>query len=158
MAFQKGNAGRPVGSKNKRLALLRSSDLELQKKVLEMALAGDLGAMKVIADRIWPRLRAQAEFVKIDIESDDLAEQGRSVIDAALRGEVSADAARDLIAGLFGQAKIIELAEFEQRLKQLEQHRTAPPWEVASPKPEIRLITDQEKLPMRGNKRKRLRK
>ena len=119
-----------------------------------MALAGDIGALKIIADRIWPRLRAEAPPISIDCKSDDLSEQGRSVIDAGLRGEISTDVLRDLLSALFAQAKIVELAEFEDRLKELEGHRIAPPWEVDRP---VKLINDQEILPMRG-KQKRLKK
>ena len=141
----------PVGSKNKKLEFLRSNDVKLQKKLLSMALAGDIGALKIIADRLWPRLRAEAALISIDCKSDDLSEQGRSVIDAGLRGEISTDVLRDLLSALFAQAKIVELAEFEDRLKELEGHRIAPPWEVDRP---VKLINDQEKLPMRGNKRR----
>ena len=151
MKFQKGNPGRPKGSRNKKLEFLRSSDVRLQKKLVAMALSGDIGALKIVADRIWPKLRAQAEFVEIDVTSNDLSEQGRTIIDAGLSGKISTDVLRDLIAGLFGQAKIVELAEFEERLRKLEGHRIAPPWEVDRP---VKLINDQEKLPMRGNKRR----
>ena len=90
--------------------------------------------------------------MSIDVVSNDIAEQGRSVIDAALRGEITVDVGKDLLAALFAQSKIVELAELEERLRQLEGHHIAPPWELAEPK--MRLITDQEKLPMRGKKRK----
>ena len=151
MKFQKGNAGRPKGSRNKKLEFLRSSDVELQKKLLEMALDGDIGAIKIIADRLWPRLRAEAPPISLDCKSDDLSEQGRTIIDAGLRGEITTDVLRDLLAALFAQAKIMELAEFEERLKVLEEHRSAPPWER-----ELHLVNVQEKLPMRGKQRRKL--
>ena len=93
--------------------------------------------------------------MSIDVVSNNLAKQGRSVIDAALHGKITVDAGRDLLAALFAQAKIIEAAEFEERLKILEQHRDVAPWETASPKPKLRLITEQTKLPMRGNAKRR---
>ena len=151
MKFQKGNPGRPAGSKNKKLEFLRSHDMQLQKKVLSMALAGDISALKLIADRLWPRLRAEAAIVSIDTTSNDLAEQGRSVINAGLRGEISTDVLKDLLTAFFAQGKIVELAEFENRLKALEGHRDLPPWEVDRP---VQRLNDQEKLPMRGNKRR----
>ena len=153
MKFQKGNPGRPVGSKNKKLEFLRSHDVRLQEKLLEMALAGDIGALKIIADRLWPRLRAEAAGVSIDVVSNDLAKQGRSVIDAALHGKITVDAGRDLLAALFAQAKIVEAAEFEDRLKELEGHRDIPPWEVNRP---VQCLNAQEKLPMRSRTRRRL--
>ena len=152
MKFQKDNPGRPVGSKNKKLEFLRSHDVRLQEKLLEMALAGDIGALKIIADRLWPRLRAEAAGVSIDVVSNDLAKQGRSVIDAALHGKITVDAGRDLLAALFAQAKIVEAAEFEDRLKELEGHRDIPPWEVDRP---VQRLNAQEKLPMRSRTRRR---
>ena len=154
MKFQKGNAGRPVGSKNKRLALLQSSDVRLQEKLLEMALAGDVGALRIVADRLWPRLRAEAALVNVQTNSSDLAEQGRQIINAGLSGEISADVLRDLLTSLYAQGKIVELAEFEERLRQLEGHHIAQPWE--SQKPKMRLIAETEILPMRGNKKRKL--
>ena len=155
MKFQKGNPGRPIGSKNKRLALLQSSDEQLQRKLLEMALSGDIGALKLIADRLWPRLRAEAAIVSIDTTSNDISEQGRTIIDSALSGNITVDAGRDLLAALFAQAKIVEAAEFEERLKALEGHRDIAPWERVSGKPKLRSITETEKLPIRGKHRRR---
>ena len=154
MKFQKGNAGRPVGSRNKRLEFLRSNDVKLQQKLIAMALSGDIGALKIVADRLWPRLRAEAPLISIDATSNDLAEQGRQVIGAGLRGEISTDVLKDLLASLYAQGKIVELAEFEDRIKALERYRELPPWEVDH-KP-ARLLTEQKLLPMRG-KRRRLR-
>ena len=153
MAFKKGNPGRPKGSKNRKLELLRSNDERLQKKILEMALSGDIGALKIVADRLWPRLRAQAEFVEIDIESDDISIRARKLFNATLTGQISADILRDLLTALYGEAKIIELAEFEERIKSLEQHHDIAPWE-SDYKP-VQRLTDQKLLPLRG-KQKRL--
>ena len=157
MTFKKGNPGRPKGSKNRKLEMLRSNDVRLQEKLVSMALAGDIGALKIIADRLWPRLRAEAAIVSIDAASNDLAEQGRRVIDATLRGEISTDVLRDLLTGLYAQGKIVELAEFEARIKTLEQRHELPPWGIESSKRELHLVTDQEILPMRS-KGKRLKK
>ena len=157
MAFQKGKSGNPrgkkPGTKNKTLQLFRSSDEQLQRKVLEMALSGDLAAMKIVADRLWPRLRAEAAHISIDVVSNDVAEQGRAIIDAALSGKITTDVGRDLLASLYAQAKIVEAAEFEARLNKLEEHRDIAPWEIEH-RP-TRLLTDQ-KLPMRGKRRRKL--
>ena len=93
--------------------------------------------------------------MSIDTKSNDLSEQGRTIIDAGLRGEITVDTLRDLLSALFAQSKIVELAELEDRLRKLEEHRIAPPWERDASKPELRLINDQEILPMRSKTRKR---
>ena len=151
MVFKRGNPGRPKGSKNRRLELLRSNDVKLQKKVLDLAMEGDAAALKIIADRLWPRIRAQAAAIKIDAISDNIAEQGRKIIDAALTGEVTTDVLRDLLTALYAQGKLIELTEFESRLKALEDSSEAPPWETGSAEPKL---TKSEHLPIRGKRRR----
>jgi hypothetical protein len=145
---QSGNpAGRKPGTKNRKLELLRSHDAKLQKKVLDMALKGDPAALKIVADRLWPRLRAQAPPVSIDAKSDDLVATGKRVIDAALSGQITTDLLRDLLGALYLQGQITELTEFERRLRELEERAgDTPPW--AAPEP-------SEKLPIRGRKRRR---
>ena len=154
MTFKKGNPGRPQGSKNKKLEFLRSSDVQLQKKLLAMALSGDIGALKIISDRLWPKLRAEAALISIDTTSNDIAELGRQIIDSALSGNITVDVLKDLLTSLYAQGKIVELVEFEDRIKALENHQTLPPWKTESSKRELRLITDQELLPMRGKRRR----
>ena len=81
MPFQKGQSGNPAGrkpgTKNRKLELLRSNDKRLKKKVLEMALDGDPVALRICADRLWPKLRPEAAPVRVITASSDLASQGR---------------------------------------------------------------------------------
>ena len=150
MVFQKGQSGNPAGmkpgTKHKKLELLRSNDQKLQKKVLDMAMQGDTAALKIVADRLWPRLRSQAMPVSIDVNGD-LATTGRKVIDAALSGEVTVDVLKDLLGALYLQGQITELSELEQRLAALEDSASVAPWEKSKP--------ESNKLPLRGRKRRR---
>ena len=145
MPFQTGNPGRPKGSKNRKLELLRSSDERLQKKILEMALSGDIAALKIIADRLWPRLRAQAVPVNVQTESSDLASQGSAIIAAVLNGMLPPDISKDLLSALSDQARLVEFSQIEERLRVLEDHREEPTW---GPKQ-----VEHELLPIRGRKR-----
>ena len=155
MTFQKGKSGNPSGrkpgSKNKKLELLRSADELLQRKILDLALEGNPTALKIVADRLWPRLRSQPPLVSIDVASNDLAEQGRKIIAAALSGKITVDVLRDLLSAIYAQGKLIELSEFEDRLHALEQSKDIPPWESDYRPVKLPPV---EKLPMRG-KRKR---
>lgn len=113
-----------------------------------MALKGDPAALKIVADRLWPRLRAQAPPVSIDAKSDDLVATGKRVIDAALSGQITTDLLRDLLGALYLQGQITELTEFERRLRELEERAgDTPPWALPEP--------PSEKLPIRGRKRRR---
>src|SRR6476619_1216211 len=57
--FQKGNAGRRLGSRNRTTvvaeALLRDEAVELVRKAIEMAKAGDPQMLKFLLDRILPK-------------------------------------------------------------------------------------------------------
>lgn len=145
MAFQKGNPGRPQGSKNKKLALLQSHDEELQKMVLKMALDGDQTALRICADRLWPRIRSEAMPINVETKSASLSDMGGAVIAAALCGEIPTGTLRDVLVALYGQAKIVEATELEERIAALENHKDLPPWIKRS---------ERERLPIRGKRRK----
>ena len=127
---------------------------ELQKKLLAMALSpATAGLSKLLPIDLWPKLTSQRRRIfRLTLYQVTLAEQGRAIIDAALSGQITVDVGRDLSTALYAQAKIVELAELEERLKALEGHRDIAPWDH---KPVQRLVNDQELLPMRSRTRRR---
>lgn len=131
--FQKGRSGnpkgRPKGSLDKRLSLMLSNEKALQQKLVKMALKGDSSAMRIIAERLWPKLRPVALPVRVNAPSNDLAGQGQAIITAALSGALTPDVLRDLLSALADQARLIEFSEIENRLQKLERQETAAPWE-----------------------------
>jgi len=142
---QSGNpAGRPKGARDKRLALMLSNEKALQRKLVKMALGGDVAAMRIIADRLWTRLRPEAVPVRVTTASSGLAQQGAAIIDAALSGQLTPDVLRDLLSALADQARLIEFTEIEERLQRLEGQEPVAPWERRS----------DDKLPLRGRKRR----
>ena len=148
MAFKPGQSGNPggkkPGTKNKKLELFRSNDDKLQRKVLDMALDGDVAMLKIVADRLWPRLRPEAMPVIVKTKSADIASQGAAIINAALAGKLTPDVLRDLLSALADQARLIEFTEIEARLQALEGQEPAAPWELRS----------EPRLPLRGKKRR----
>jgi hypothetical protein len=148
MTFKKGQsgnpAGRPKGARDKRLSLLLSNEKKLQRKLVQMALKGDMRAMQLCADRLWPKLRPEALPIDVNANSADLSGQGRAVIDAALRGEITSEVLRDIFTALYGQARLVEMTELEERLTALEDHKGMPPW----------IKQSDEKLPIRGKRRR----
>jgi hypothetical protein len=56
--FERGNPGRPPGSRNKttRLAEQLAADQaeQLVQKLLELARAGNMAARRMVLDRVWP--------------------------------------------------------------------------------------------------------
>ncbi len=108
-----------------------------------MALDGDPVALRICADRLWPRLRPEAAPVRVTTASSGLAQQGAAIIDAALSGQLTPDVLRDLLSALADQARLVEFTEIEARLQALEGQEPVAPWERRS----------DNKLPMRGRKR-----
>lgn len=147
MPWKKGQSGNPTGrkpgTKNRKLELFRSHDAKLQKKVLDMAMDGDPAAIKIIADRLWPRLRVEAPPIDLDVGQGDITEQARAAVDAALSGEITTDVLRDLLMSMYSFGRLIELTELEERLRALEQRDEQPPWRA------------EQKLPFRSRRKRR---
>ena len=92
----------------------------------------------------------QTEF-EVEAKSDDspLTEADRrshAVIDAALAGQLTPDALRDLLSALANQARLVEFTEFEDRLAALERQEHVTPWAERS----------EDRFPLRRKKRRAL--
>lgn len=143
---QPGNPGRPKGAKGRKNQYLESRREELLEKLVKLALRGDPTSMRLCIERLVPRLRAVATPLNVET-TDDLATQGRELIRSALSGEASADVVRDMFAALLAQGNLVQLTEFERRIKQIEEQRDTPPWDADQPTP--------ARLPLRGRKDRR---
>src|SRR6185369_2967064 len=91
--FQKGNAGRRLGSRNRTTvvaeALLRNEELELVRKAIEMAKAGDAQMLKFLLDRILPKERSvDVDLPPID-RASDAADALRAIIQAVSAGRIA---------------------------------------------------------------------
>ena len=121
--FQPGNPGRRTGCRNKAtlaaLALLEGEAEALTRRCIELALAGDPTAMKLVLDRVLPKGRAP----KIRLPMRTLAEldQATGVIGYALaEGQVSLDEVGQLSALVEARRRVIATTELERRLVALE--------------------------------------
>lgn len=135
---------RTFGSQNKwRPDILINAAPKLQKVCVRLALRGNETCMRICMDRLYPKLRNVAPAASIGAESSTLAEKGAAIVDAALKGKLSPDVAKDLLAALADVARLTEATETEARLAALEgKSGDSPlPWE-------------QSKLPLRGKRKK----
>jgi len=101
MKFQKGTSGNPSGRpKNPTSAMLRAGIAErlpeLINAVMEQALAGDMGAAKILIDRCLPVLKPQAEPLVIRFDGD-MQETINQIMTALSEGELSAEDAGQLL-------------------------------------------------------------
>lgn len=123
---QSGNpAGKPPGAKNRATALAQSlfdGEAEaITRKVIELAKAGDMMALKVCLDRLCPPMKAQAAPVQVEIpESDSMSDIASAFIKAAADGRLPPDVAAQLVSAVGTLARVVEIDELKIRLAALE--------------------------------------
>ena len=126
--FRRGNPGRPKGACNKStlaaMALLEGEAEALTRKAVELALAGDTVALKLVLDRLLPRERT----IRLDLPLRTLADLDRAIatIRTALsKGRITLSEVGALAGLLETRRRLIETTELEQRLAALEMARPA---------------------------------
>jgi len=130
MQFQKGQsgnpAGRPRGSRNQ--ASIRMQELleekaeQLVNKAVEMALAGNIGALRLCLDRLAPAgksLPLLCEMPRLE-KAADAVDAMAGIASAATAGDVTADEAAKLAKVISLYVNALEAHEFEDRLVKLE--------------------------------------
>gem|GEM_PF-2403615 len=121
--------GRPRGSRNKAmLALQQRFDDEadaLGGKLVELARDGNMAALKLCIERLWPRPRSShAEVALPPIETrQDIAAAHDAVIDAAASGDIEAAHAKGLAELLRLKRVIMENDEEEKQWDEMVERR-----------------------------------
>ena len=127
---ESGNpSGRPVGARNRTTlaveAIIEGEAEALTRKVIELALNGDRAALRMCLDRLAPPQRERyVNFRLPPLHSTDDSMRAMMVIaDGLAAGEITPGEAAEIGKFVESFVKVIEAAEFEQRLKFLEQER-----------------------------------
>jgi hypothetical protein len=124
--FGKGNPGRPKGARHRVTlaaeALLDGEAEALTRKAIELALGGDMIALRLCLDRIVPPRRERpVEFALPALRSAADAAAAMAVITGAVAaGEIMLGEAVELTRLVETFVKALETHEFEQRLRFLE--------------------------------------
>ena len=131
MKFQKGVSGcvsgRPRGIADKRTELrklLEPHATALVEKVIELALGGDVNAMRLCMERLIPRIKN--ETIKFSMPELDLTKSqsllviGSVILEAVANGDISPEHACHISALIEGQRKAIETGELEARVSEIE--------------------------------------
>jgi hypothetical protein len=124
--FEPGNAGRPKGARNKTTlaveALLDGEAEAITRKAVEMALEGDVTAMRLVMDRIMsPRKARPIMFTMPKMETAaDAVKASAALVDAVAAGDITPGEAGELAKLVDGFTKAVELHEIQQRLDKLE--------------------------------------
>jgi hypothetical protein len=124
--FRPGNPGRPPGARNKAtlaaLALLEGEAEALARKAVELALAGDTVALRLVLDRLLPKGRA----LRLDLPLRTLADLDRAteaIRGALAEGAVTLDEVATLTGLVEARRRLLETTELERRLAALEQQQ-----------------------------------
>lgn len=128
-AGQSGNpTGRKPGTKNKttQLAMLLIPHAEnLVNKAVELALSGDVQALKLCLDRLIPRASSQCFQTDINgLEVDktqSLSTIGRHIINLMLAGKMTPEDAQKFLATLDSHRKLIEHSDLVRKVDELEE-------------------------------------
>jgi Family of unknown function (DUF5681) len=125
---QSGNpAGKPKGTRNATTlaleALLDGQASALTEKAINLALAGDMAALRLCLDRILPpRKDSPVAFDLPEMKTlNDAVPAMGALVKAVGQGELTPTEAGELTKMVQAFAKIIETAELEERVRKLEE-------------------------------------
>jgi hypothetical protein len=115
--FKPGNAGRPKGARNAASlaaeALLDGEAEALTRKAVELALEGDIVALKICLDRILPPRRERAVALNLPTlrNPGDAGEVSAAIFGAVTRGEITLGEATELAGLLAAHLATLETSE-----------------------------------------------
>jgi len=130
-------AGRPKGSVNKRTlvrqALMKVYGLEGEEgfwtAVAMQAKEGDMQAAEMIASRLYPKLKPQADTVTLSKPLDgSLENKARIIVELMGIGEIPPDTAKELLNALADVGRLNDISRKEASIEQL--RNGLMPWEV----------------------------
>ena len=125
---QSGNpAGKPKGTRNATTlaleALLDGQASALTQKAIDVALTGDIPALRLCLDRILPPRRDSPvafDLPEMKTLNDTVSAMG-AIVKAVGHGDLTPTEAGELTKMVQAFAKIIETAELEERVRKLEE-------------------------------------
>jgi len=126
--FTSGNRGRPAGSRNRTTraveALLDGEAEELTRKLVALALKGDVTALRLCLDRIAPARRGRPVYLALPRITDAATIlQAHAVVLAELaKGKLTPDEGEAVARLLQSYIKAVESVELDARIAALE-HR-----------------------------------
>lgn len=124
--FQPGNSGRPKGARNRATvaaeSLLDGEAEALTRKAVELALQGDMTALRLCLDRIIPPRKSRTVSVPLpDLDKPaDIKIALNALVRSVANGDLTPHEAQSVSALLETSRRTQELIDIEQRLKRLE--------------------------------------
>ena len=127
--FERGNPGRPKGSRNKATlaaeAILEGEAEALSRKAVDLALKGDIQALKLCLDRLIAPCRERRIRLKLQLINcaSDATKAAAMLISAVTQGELSVSEAVGVMRMIETQVDLLVVCDFEQRLINLEDQK-----------------------------------
>jgi hypothetical protein len=119
-------AGKPRGARHKVTlaaeALLEGEAEALSRKAVELALKGDVAALRLCLDRILPVRRDRPVIFEIPkmTEVKDAVKVSAVIVAAVAGGDLSPSEAAELSKVVDSYARVLQAVEFEERILRLE--------------------------------------
>jgi hypothetical protein len=119
-------AGKPRGARHKATlaaeTLLEGEAEALSRKAVELALRGDVSALRLCMDRIVPPRKDRPVCFELPAmtESKDAVSALAAIVAAVAAGELTPTEAAELSKVIDGYARSLQTVEFEERLSKLE--------------------------------------
>ena len=131
--FTKGKSGNPCGKKlgtlNKRTQLSKLLEPHAEKlinKTVELALKGDVNALRLCIERLIPKTTSQPiqfDFNAIDLENiNNLSMLGKTIISSVAAGFILPEEGQKLMAIVDSQRKLIEHVDMNRKLDEISEH------------------------------------
>ena len=121
--FQKGQSGnpggRPSGSVNKSLRMLRDAAEAILPSLIEQAKNGDVEAQKMILDRGIPRLRPMSMPETLSLPDGTLTDQAKALVKLISEGNLSTTVASEIAGIITASARVEEVDQLRDELKTL---------------------------------------
>lgn len=128
-AWKPGQSGNPAGRApgSGEVAKLRATIAgyvpALVAVLVERALGGDVGAARLLLERVIPPLKASEDAAPLTLPDGTLTDQGRAVLGAVAAGDLAPGQGAALLASLGTLAKLTETDELTRRIETLEAKR-----------------------------------
>ena len=120
---QSGNPrGRPPGAGEvaKLRAAIAGQVPAIIQSLTTAAIGGDVGAARLILERVLPPLKAAEQAQALHLPDGTLTTQGRAVLAAVAAGELAPGQGAALLASIGTLARVVEVDELARRLDVLE--------------------------------------
>jgi hypothetical protein len=127
--FRPGNPGRPKGSRHKTTlaieALLAGQAEKLTEKAIQMALGGDVTAMRLCLDRLAPPPKDRPIQIAMPRLAgvQDMTTATAAVVDAVSSGAITPSEGEAISKLIEVHRRAVELVDLEARLARLEQQK-----------------------------------